>query len=153
MKKEIIIKRAYNSANIINYIFIPISIPCWVLDDWFTEKDDGYYYLSPMADKIKDLVLKRLSSNSNYSVKRLYLKKTVRTVSNKIITLKVARDLIEHSRSLASLKCTPIIVKNTNYINGSKTFRIILGTNLVINGIDPSVDEIFTKLIQDEEKL
>lgn len=153
MKKEIIIKRAYNAANIIDYIFIPISIPCWVLDDWFTEKDDGYYYLSPMADKIKDLVLERLSSNSNYSVKRLYIKKTVRTVSNKIITLKVARDLIEHSRSLASLKCTPIIVKNTNYINGSKTFRIILGTNLVINGIDPSVDEIFTKLIQDEEKL
>ena len=153
MKKEIIIKRVYYAANIIDHIFIPISIPCWVLDDWFTEKDDGYYYLSPMADKIKDLVLERLSSNSNYSVKRLYLKKIVRTVSNKIITLKVARDLIEHSRSLASLKCTPIIVKNTNYINGSKTFRIILGTNLVINGIDPSVDEIFTKLIQDEEKL
>ena len=65
----------------------------------------------------------------------------------------MARDLIEHSRSLASLKCTPIIVENTNYINGSKTFRIILGTNLVINRIDPSVDEIFTKLVQDEEKL
>lgn len=153
MKKEIIIKRVYCLASNIDYVFIPVNIPCWILDDWFTEKDDGYYYLSPMADKIKDLVLERLSSNSNYSVKRLYLKKTVRTVSNKIITLKVARDLIEHSRSLASLKCTPIIVKNTNYINGSKTFRIILGTNLVINGIDPSVDEIFTKLIQDEEKL
>lgn len=153
MKKEIIIKRVYCLASNIDYVFIPVNIPCWILDDWFTEKDDGYYYLSPMADKIKDLVLERLSSNSNYSVKRLYLKKTVMTVSNKIITLKVARDLIEHSRSLASLKCTPIIVKNTNYINGSKTFRIILGTNLVINGIDPSVDEIFTKLIQDEEKL
>lgn len=153
MKKEIVIKRVYCLASNIDYVFIPVNIPCWILDNWFTEKDDGYYYLSPMADKIKDLVLERLSSNSNYSVKRLYLKKTVRTVSNKIITLKVARDLIEYSRSLASLKCTPIIVKNTNYINGSKTFRVILGTNLVINGIDPSVDEIFTKLIQDEEKL
>ena len=153
MKKEIIIKRVYHIASNIDYVFIPVKIPCWLLDNWFTEQDDGYYYLSPMADKIKDLVLERLSSNSNYSVKRLYLKKTVKTVSNKIITLKVARDLIEHSRSLANLNCAPIIVKNTNYINGSKTFRIILGTNLVINGIDPSVDEIFTKLIQDEEKL
>ena len=153
MKKEIIIKRAYYAANIIDYIFIPISIPCWVLDNWFTEQDDGYYYLSPMADKIKDLVLERLSSNSNYSVKRLYLRKTVKTSSNKIITLNTARNMIERSVSLANLNCAPVLVKNTDYIGGNKTFRIILGTNLVINGIDLSVDEIFTKLIQDEEKL
>lgn len=65
----------------------------------------------------------------------------------------MARDLIECSRSLTSLKYAPILVKNTNYINESKTFKMILGTNLVIKGIDPGIDEIFTKLIQDEEKL
>ena len=28
-----------------------------------------------------------------------------------------------------------------------------LGTDLTLKGIDPVIDEIFTKLIQDEEKL
>lgn len=147
MKKEIIIKRVYYVSNNIDYVFIPIRIPFWILDNWFTEQDGDYYYLSPMTDRIKDLVLEKLSSYSNNSRDELYLIKTVKAESNKIITLNMARYLIERSKSLTSLKYAPILVKNTNYINGSKTFKVILGTNLVINGIDPSVDEIFTKLI------
>lgn len=147
MKKEIIIKRVYYVSNNIDYVFIPIKMPCWILDNWFTEQDGDYYYLSPMTDRIKDLVLEKLSSYSNNSREELYLIKTVKAESNKIITLNMARYLIERSKSLTSLKYAPILVKNTNYINGSKTFKVILGTNLVINGIDPSVDEIFTKLI------
>ena len=107
----------------------------------------------PISDKSKGLILEKLGSNSYSSIEKLYLIKTVRVRSNKIITLKMARYLIEYSRSLTSLKYAPILVKNTNYINGSKTFKMILGTNLVIKGIDPGIDEIFTKLIQDEEKL
>ena len=153
MKKEIIIKRVYYVSNNIDYVFIPIRIPCWILDNWFTEQDGDYYYLSPMEDKIKGLVLERLSSNSNYSIRRLYLIKTVKISSNKIITLNTARDLIEHSKSLTCLKYAPILIKNTKYICGDNTFRLILDTGLVINGIDPSIDEILTKIIQDEEKL
>lgn len=143
MKKEIIIKRVYCLASNIDYVFIPIKIPCWILDNWFTEYNDGYC-CSLISDK---------GSNSYSSIEKLYLIKTVRAFNNKTITLKMARDLIECSRSLTSLKYAPILVKNTNYINGSKTFKMILGTNLVIKGIDPGIDEIFTKLIQDEEKL
>jgi len=153
MKKEIVIKRVYYAANIIDYIFIPIRIPFWILDNWFTEQDGDYYYLSPITDRIKGLVLEKLSSYSSNSSKKLYLIKTVKTGSNKIITLNMARDLIERSKSLTSLKYAPVLVKNTKYIGGNNTFRLILDTGLVISGIDPSVDEIFTKLIQDEEKL
>ena len=153
MKKEIVIKRVYYSASNIDYVFMPIKIPCWLLDNWFAEQYGGYYYLSPITVESKGLILEKLGSNSYSSIVKLYLIKTVRVRSNKIITLKMARDLIEYSRSLTSLKYAPILVKNTNYINGSKTFKMILGTNLVIKGIDPGIDEIFTKLIQDEEKL
>lgn len=66
----------------------------------------------------------------------------------------MARDLIEYSRSLTSLKYAPILVKSTSYIGGGdKTFRVKLGTDLTLKVIDPVIDEIFTKLIQDEEKL
>lgn len=153
MKKEIIIKRVFYIASNMDYVFIPIKIPCWLLDNWFTEQYGGYYYLSPIAAESKGLILNKLDSGGYSSIEKLYLIKTVRTRSNKIITLNMARDLIECSRSLTSLKYAPILVKNTNYINGSKTFKMILGTNLVIKGIDPVIDEIFTKLIQDEEKL
>lgn len=153
MKKEIVIKRVCYLASNMDYVFIPIKIPCWLLDNWFTEQYGGYYYLSPISDKSKGLILEKLGSNSYSSIEKLYLIKTVRAFNNKTITLKMARDLIECSRSLTSLKYAPILVKNTNYINGSKTFKMILGTNLVIKGIDPVIDEIFTKLIQDEEKL
>lgn len=153
MKKEIIIKRVYYLASNMDYVFIPVNIPCWLLDNWFTEQYGGYYYLSPIAAESKGLILNKLDSGGYISIEKLYLIKTVRTRSNKIITLNMARDLIECSRSLTSLKYAPILVKNTNYINGSKTFKMILGTNLVIKGIDPGIDEIFTKLIQDEEKL
>lgn len=153
MKKEIIIKRVYYVSNNIDYVFIPIKMPCWILDNWFTEQDGDYYYLSPMTDRIKDLVLEKLSSYSNNSREELYLIKTVRTRSNKIITLNMARDLIECSRSLTSLKYAPIMIRSTSYIGGDKTFRMKLGTDLTIKGIDPVIDEIFTKLIQDEEKL
>ena len=153
MKKEIVIKRVCYLASNMDYVFIPIKIPCWLLDNWFTEQYGGYYYLSPIAAESKGLILNKLDSGGYSSIEKLYLIKTVRTRSNKIITLNMARDLIECSRSLTSLKYAPIMVKNTNYINGSKTFKMILGTNLVIKGIDPGIDEIFTKLIQDEEKL
>lgn len=153
MKKEIIIKRVYYVSNNIDYVFIPIKMPCWILDNWFTKQYDGYYLINSITDKSKGLILDRQGSNSYSSRKGLYLIKTVKAGSNKTITLKMARDLIECSRSLTSLKYAPILVKNTNYINGSKTFKMILGTNLVIKGIDPGIDEIFTKLIQDEEKL
>lgn len=153
MKKEIIIKRVFYIASNMDYVFIPIKIPCWLLDNWFTEQYGGYYYLSPIAAESKGLILNKLDSGGYSSIEKLYLIKTVRTRSNKIITLNMARDLIECSRSLTNLKYAPILVKNTNYINGSKTFKMILGTNLVIKGIDPVIDEIFTKLIQDEEKL
>ena len=63
----------------------------------------------------------------------------------------MARDLIECSRSLTSLKYAPILVNSTSYIGGA--FRMKLGTDLTLKGIDPVIDEIFTKLIQDEEKL
>ena len=154
MKKEIVIKRVCYLASNIDYVFIPVNIPCWILDNWFTEYNDGYC-CSPISDKSKGLILEKLGSNSNSysSIEKLYLIKTVRAFNNKTITLKMARDLIECSRSLTSLKYAPILVKNTNYINGSKTFKMILGTNLVIKGIDSVIDEIFTKLIQDEEKL
>lgn len=152
MKKEIVIKRVYCLASNIDYVFIPVNIPCWILDNWFTEYNDGYC-CSLISDKSKGLILEKLGSNSYISIEKLYLIKTVRAFNNKTITLKMARDLIECSRSLTSLKYAPILVKNTNYINGSKTFKMILGTNLVIKGIDPEIDEIFTKLIQDEEKL
>lgn len=56
MKKEIIIKRVYYTANVIDYVFVPIRIPTWLLN-WFTEQFNGYYYLSPMTYKDKDLVL------------------------------------------------------------------------------------------------
>lgn len=106
-----------------------------------------------MTDRIKGLVLEKLSSYSSSSSKKLYLIKTVKTSSNKIITLNTARNLIERSKSLTSLKYAPVLVKNTGYIGGNNTFRLILDTGLVISGIDPGIDEIFTKLIQDEEKL
>lgn len=153
MKKEIVIKRVCYLASNMDYVFIPIKIPFWLLDNWFTEQYGGYYYSSPIAAESKGLILNKLDSGGYSSIEKLYLIKTVRTRSNKTITLKMARDLIECSRSLTSLKYAPILVKNTNYINGSKTFKMILGTNLVIKGIDPVIDEIFTKLIQDEEKL
>jgi hypothetical protein len=146
MKKEIVIKRVYYAANIIDYIFIPIRIPFWILDNWFTEQDGDYYYLSPMTDRIKGLVLEKLSSYSNNSSKKLYLIKTVKTSSNKIITLNAARNLIEHSESLTNFKYAPVLVKNTKYIGGNNTFRIMINTGLVISGIDPSIDSIFTKL-------
>lgn len=69
MKKEIIVKRVYYTANIIDYVFVPIIIPTWLLDNWFTEQSNWYYYLSHMTDKDKDIVLKRLDSNSNSSSK------------------------------------------------------------------------------------
>jgi hypothetical protein len=153
MKKEIIIKRVYYVSNNIDYVFIPVKIPFWILDNWFTEQDGDYYYLSPMTDRIKDLVLEKLSSYSNNSREELYLIKTVKAESNKIITLNMARYLIERSKSLTSLKYAPILVKSTSYIGGDKTFRMKLGTDLTLKGIDPVIDEIFTKLIQDEEKL
>lgn len=146
MKKEIIIKRVYYAANNIDYVFIPIRIPFWILDNWFTEQDGDYYYLSPMTDRIKGLVLEKLSSYSSSSSKKLYLIKTVKTSSNKIITLNTARNLIEHSESLTSLKYAPVLVKNTGYIGGNNTFNIMINTSLVINGIDPSIDSIFTKI-------
>jgi hypothetical protein len=152
MKKEIIIKRVYCLASNIDYVFIPVNIPCWILDNWFTEYNDGYY-CSPISDKSKGLILEKLGSNSYSSIEKLYLIKTVRAFSNKTITLKMARDLIEYSRSLTSLKYAPILVKSTSYIGGNKTFRMKLGTDLTLKGIDPIIDEIFTKLIQDEEKL
>ena len=66
----------------------------------------------------------------------------------------MARDLIECSRSLTSLKYAPIMIRSTSYIGGGdRTFRMKLGTDLTLKGIDPVIDEIFTKLIQDEEKL
>lgn len=154
MKKEIVIKRVYYLASNMDYVFMPIKIPCWLLDNWFAEQYGGYYYLSPITVESKNLILNKLDSGGYSSIEKLYLIKTVRVRSNKIITLKMARDLIECSRSLTSLKYAPILVKNTNYIGGGdRTFRMILGTNLVIKGIDPVIDEIFTKLIQDEEKL
>ena len=152
MKKEIIIKRVYYVSNNIDYVFIPIKIPCWILDNWFTEYNDGYC-CSPISDKSKGLILEKLGSNSYSSIDKLYLIKTVRVRSNKIITLKMARYLIEYSRSLTSLKYAPILVKSASYIGGGKTFRVKLGTDLTLKGIDPVIDEIFTKLIQDEEKL
>lgn len=154
MKKEIVIKRVFYSASNIDYVFMPIKIPCWLLDNWFAEQYGGYYYLSPITVESKNLILNKLDSGGYSSIEKLYLIKTVRVRSNKIITLKMARDLIEYSRSLTSLKYAPILVKSTSYIGGGdKTFKMILGTNLVIKGIDPVIDEIFTKLIQDEEKL
>lgn len=153
MKKEIIIKRVCYLASNMDYVFIPINIPCWLLDNWFTEQYGGYYYLSPIAAESKGLILNKLDSGGYSSIEKLYLIKTVRAFNNKTITLKMARDLIECSRSLTSLKYAPIMIRSTSYINGSKTFKMILGTNLVIKGIDPVIDEIFTKLIQDEEKL
>lgn len=153
MKKEIVIKRVYCLESNIDYVFIPVNIPCWILDNWFTEYNDGYC-CSPISDKSKGLILEKLGSNSYSSIEKLYLVKTVRAFNNKTITLKMARDLIECSRSLTSLKYAPIMVRSTSYIGGGdRTFRMILGTNLVIKGIDPGIDEIFTKLIQDEEKL
>lgn len=154
MKKEIIIKRVYYVSNNIDYVFIPIKMPCWILDNWFTEQDGGYYYLSPIAAESKGLILNKLDSGGYISIEKLYLIKTVRTRSNKIITLNIARDLIECSRSLTSLKYAPIMVRSTSYIGGGdRTFRMKLGTDLTLKGIDPVIDEIFTKLIQDEEKL
>lgn len=153
MKKEIIIKRVYYLVNNIDYVFIPIRVPCWLLDNWFTKQHGGYYYLSPITDESKGLILNKLDSNSYSSREKLYLIKTVKAFSNKIITLNTARDLIEHSRTLTSLKCAPILVGRTSYIGGDKTFRVKLGTDLIIRGVDPGIDEIFTKLIQDEEKL
>lgn len=153
MKEEIVIKRVCYLASNMDYVFIPIKIPCWLLDNWFTEYNDEYC-CSPISDKSKGLILEKLGSNSYSSIEKLYLIKTVRTRSNKIITLNMARDLIECSRSLTSLKYAPIMVRSTSYIGGGdRTFKMILGTNLVIKGIDPDIDEIFTKLIQDEEKL
>ena len=154
MKKEIIIKRGYHLASNMDYVFIPIKIPRWLLDNWFTEQYGGYYYLSPIAAESKGLILEKLGSNSYSSIEKLYLIKTVRARSNKIITLNMARDLIECSRSLTSLKYAPIMVRSTSYIGGGdRTFRMKLGTDLILKGIDPVIDEIFTKLIQDEEKL
>lgn len=153
MKKEIIIKRVYYLASIIDYIFIPIRVPCWLLENWFKDQYGGYFYLSPITDESKGLILNKLDSNSYSSREKLYLIKTVKAFSNKIITLNMARGLIEHSRTLTSLKCAPILVGKTSYIGGDKTFKLILDTDLIIKGIDPSVDEILTKLIQDEEKL
>lgn len=153
MKKEIVIKRVCYLASNMDYVFIPIKIPCWILDNWFTEYNDGYC-CSPISDKSKGLILEKLGSNSYSSIDKLYLIKTVRAFSNKTITLKMARDLIEYSRSLTSLKYAPILVKSTSYIGGGdKTFRMKLGADLTLKGIDPVIDEIFTKLIQDEEKL
>ena len=152
MKKEIVIKRVYYIANNIDYVFIPIKIPCWFLDNWFTKQYGGYYYLSPIAVESKGLILNKLGLCSS-SREKLYLLKAVKTFSNKIITLNMARDLIEHSRALTSLKYAPILVGKTSYIGGNKTFRMKLGTDLTLKGIDPVIDEIFTKLIQDEEKL
>lgn len=153
MKKEIIIKRVYYLVSIIDYVFIPIRVPTWLLENWFTNQYGGYYYLSPITDESKDLILNKLDSNSYSSREELYIIKTVKAFSNKIITLNTARDLIEHSRTLTSLKYAPILVWKTSYLGGDKTFRVKLGTDLIIKGIDPSIDEIFTKLIQDEEKL
>jgi hypothetical protein len=153
MKKEIVIKRVCYLASNMDYVFIPIKIPCWLLDNWFTEQYGGYC-CSPISDKSKGLILEKLGSNSYSSIEKLYLVKTVRAFSNKTITLKMARDLIECSRSLTSLKYAPILVKSTSYIGGGdRTFRMKLGTDLTLKGIDPIIDEIFTKLIQDEEKL
>lgn len=153
MKKEIIIKRVYYTANVIDYVFVPIRIPTWLLDNWFTEQFNGYYYLSPMTDKDKDIVLKRLDSNSNSSSKRLYLIKAVKTFSNKTITPNTSRSLIERSVPCTSLKYVPVLTKNIGYIGGNYTFRLKLETYPVINEIHPSLDGIFTKIIQDEGKL
>lgn len=153
MKKEIVIKRVYYIASNMDYVFMPIKIPCWLLDNWFAEQYGGYYYLSPITVESKNLILNKLDSGGYSSIEKLYLIKTVRAFNNKIITLNMARDLIEYSRSLTSLKYAPILVKSTSYIGGDKTFRVKLGTDLTLKGIDPVIDEIFTKLIQDEEKL
>lgn len=154
MKKEIIIKREYYLENDdIDYVFIPINIPCWLLDNWFTRQLDGYYLINPITDKSKGLILDRLDSNRSNMRKELLLMKAVRVSSNKTITLNTARYLIEHSVTLTSPRYAPILVRDMSCIKESKTFRVILDTDLTIKGIDPSVDEIFTKLIQDEEKL
>lgn len=153
MKKEIIIKRVYYTENVIDYVFVPIRIPTWLLDNWFTEQSNWYYYLSPMTDKDKDIVLKRLDSNSNSSSKRLYLIKAVKTFSNKTITPNTSRSLIERSVPCTS-KYAPVLTKNIGYIiGGNYTFRLKLETYPVINEIHPSLDDIFTKIIQDEGKL
>lgn len=104
MKKEIVIKRVYCLESNIDYVFIPIKMPCWILDNWFTKQYDGYYYLSPITVESKNLILNKLDSGGYSSIEKLYLIKTVRTRSNKIITLNMARDLIECSRSLTSQK-------------------------------------------------
>lgn len=152
MKKEIIIKRVYYTANVIDYVFVPIRIPTWLLN-WFTEQFNGYYYLSPMTYKDKDLVLEKLDCNSNSYSKRLYLIKAVKAFSNKTITLNTARNLIERSVPCTSLKYAPVLTKNIGYIGGDYTFRLKLETYPVINEIHPSLDGIFTKIIQDEGKL
>lgn len=151
MKKEIIIKRVYHTANVIDYVFVPIRIPTWLLDSWFTEQFNGYYYLSLMTDKDKNLILERLDRNSNSSGKRLYLIKAVKAFSNKTITPNTARSHIERSVLCTSLKYAPVMTKNIGYIGGNYTFRLKLETYPVINGILPSLDSIFTKIIQDGE--
>ena len=153
MKKEIVIKRVYYLASNMDYVFMPIKIPCWLLDNWFTRQLDGYYLINPITDKSKGLILDRLGSNRGNMRKELLLMKAVRVSSNKTITLNTAKYLIEHSVTLTSPRYAPILVRDMSCIKESKTFRVILDTDLTIKGIDPSVDEIFTKLIQDEEKL
>lgn len=72
MKKEIIIKRVYYVSNNIDYVFIPVNIPCWILDNWFTEYNDGYC-CSPISDKSKGLILEKLGSKSYSSDKLMFV--------------------------------------------------------------------------------
>lgn len=159
MKKEIIIKRTwYGMLSMwLNYVFIPIRMPCWLLDNWFTlcSDNNSYVYYRSITDQVKGSILENLGKYHSDLVEDLYLVRTFRMSSNKVLTEYTLKKLIEHSLPEAENPMySSVLTKSTWCLADCGTFKV--GTdlsNLVVGCVDGSINEILTRIIQDEEKL
>lgn len=130
-------------------------MPCWILENWFTlDRGNNYFYSAQMTDQCRNEILDLLSGSSGYSRIDIYIVKSFVVHNNKIVTRNVVKELIKGcSFDQAGQPYSPVLVKNLWCIKGT-TFKLTVDTkNLVIGCISPSVDSIFTKIIQDEERL
>lgn len=159
MKKEIIIKRVrYNSLTIwIDYVFIPIKMPCWILDNWFTLNHDrnSFIYSTPIIDQCRDEILELLSDSSGCAREDIYIVRNFTAYNNKIVTRNTLKEIIGSytSNLITGQMYSPVLVKFPWCVK-SATYKLTMDTeDLVIGCVHPSIDSIFTKIIQDEEKL
>lgn len=158
MKKEIIIKRVkYDSLMAwIDYVFIPIKMPCWILESWFTLNHDrnSFIYSTQIIDQYRDEILDLLSDRSGYARKNIYIVRNFVVYNNKIVTRNALKEVIGSriSNSVGQVY-SPVLVKSPWCLK-STTYKLTMDTkDLVIGCVHSSVDGVLTKIIQDEERL